>query len=130
MSATAPPESAPQRTLPRWLAPVADAVALVVFVLLGRREHGIDDGLGGVLTTLWPFVVGWFAVALATRLYRGPLRWDRWAITWVGGVAVGLVLRIAATDHSFVAAFAIVATLVIGAFTGGWRLVARIRRAR
>ncbi|MFZ4584803.1 MAG: DUF3054 domain-containing protein [Acidimicrobiia bacterium] len=120
----------PTRALPRWVPPAADTAAIVAFVLLGRREHGIDDGLSGVLGTLWPFLAGWFAVALLVGTYRQPPRWNRWAITWIGGVVLALVLRIAFTGHSFVLAFAIVATVVVGAFTGGWRLVARLTHAR
>jgi Protein of unknown function (DUF3054) len=72
---------------------------------------------------LWPFLVGWFVVALALQLYRAPL--DRWAIlagTWVAGTAIGLALRAGVTHRNTPIAFIIVAFIFIGLTTFGWRL--------
>jgi Protein of unknown function (DUF3054) len=81
---------------------------------------------------LWPFLVGWFVVALALRLYRSPL--DRWLIlgcTWVAGCAIALGLRAVVTDRSTPMAFIIVTYIFIGVTTFGWRLLvhglARVR---
>lgn len=117
----------PPRVLPGWLAPVADAVCLVAFVALGRQEHGsLGTGLGGLAGALWPFLAGWFGVALAVQLYRRPLAWNRWAVTLAGGVVVGMVLRIVFMGHSFVLIFVVITAGVLAAFTAGWRGIARI----
>jgi Protein of unknown function (DUF3054) len=119
----------------RALAAGIDLVCLAVFVALGRASHDISSGIGWYFTVLWPFLVGWFGIALALRLYRSPL--DRWLIlacTWVGGCAIALVLRAAVTGRSTPIAFIIVAYIFIGATTFGWRLlahaVARVRTRR
>ena len=102
----------------------ADAACLALFVALGRASHDISSGAGWYFTVLWPFLVGWFVVALALQLYRGPL--DRWVIlacTWVAGSVIGLVLRAAVTHRGTPIAFIIVAFLFIALTTFGWRLL-------
>ena len=119
----------------RALAAGIDLVCLALFVALGRASHDISSGIGWYLTVLWPFLVGWFGVALALRLYRSPL--DHWVIlacTWLGGCAIALGLRAAVTGRSTPIAFVIVAYVFIGAATFGWRLLAhglaRVRTRR
>jgi Protein of unknown function (DUF3054) len=120
---------------PRALAAGIDLVCLALFVALGRASHDISSGIGWYVTVLWPFLVGWFGVALALRLYRSPL--DRWVIlafTWGAGCAIALGLRAAVTGRSTPIAFVIVAYIFIGATTFGWRLLmhglARVRTRR
>jgi len=121
----------PAKLVPvRRLAPVLDFLSILVFVALGRREHELGYDLASALRTLWPFLVGWFAVALLTKLYLTP-SWGRWLITWLGGIVVALGLRATLGGHDFVLSFAIVATFATGAFTGGWRIVvAFVQRRR
>ncbi len=113
-------------------APVADAVCFVAFVFFGRDQHGIHGGLGWFLTVLWPLLVGWFVLALVTRLYtRADRMWLRLAVTWIAGVLLGLVLRQLLTSHgdSF-STFTVVVLAFIGLTTFGWRAVlVGIRRA-
>jgi hypothetical protein len=104
-------------------------------VALGRASHDISSGIAWYLTVLWPFLVGWFAVAVALRLYRSPL--DRWLIlacTWVGGCAIALGLRAVVTGRSTPIAFIIVTYIFIGVTTFGWRVLAhglaRVRTRR
>ena len=102
-------------------APAFDLLGLVVFVALGRREHDVDNGITGFATTLWPFAIAWFGVALATGLYRAPGGWRRAVLTWVIAVPIAISLRITFTDHDFVASFSIVALCVVGVLELGWR---------
>ncbi len=107
----------------RALAIGLDAVCLALFVALGRASHDISSGVGWYLTVLWPFLVGWFVVAVALQLYRAPL--DRWVIlacTWVAGSVIGLVLRASVTHRNTPVAFIIVTFIFIGVTTFGWRL--------
>jgi hypothetical protein len=107
----------------RALAVGVDTVCLALFVALGRASHDISSGIDWYVTVLWPFLVGWFVVALALQLYRAPL--DRWvvlAFTWVAGGVIGLALRAGVTHRSTPIAFIIVAFIFIGLTTFGWRL--------
>jgi DUF3054 family protein len=111
----------------RTLLPAAiDALCLAVFVVLGRESHDINSGIAWYLTVLWPFLLGWFVAALAVRLYATwPERWTLLAATWVGGIAIALVLRAVVTQRTTPVAFIIVAYAFIGLATFGWRLVVR-----
>ena len=113
------------------VAVVFDALALVAFVALGRANHHLHGSGGWFLTVLWPFVVGWFAVALATGLYAArSAPWRRAVATCLLGVALALVLRAAVTGRSTPVAFGVVALAFSSLTPLGWRAVARgVRRA-
>ena len=107
----------------RALAVGVDALCLAIFVALGRASHDIASGIDWYLTVLWPFLVGWFVVALVLQLYRAPL--DRWIVltcTWIAGSAIGLVLRATVTHRITPLAFIVVTFIFIGVTTFGWRL--------
>jgi hypothetical protein len=102
-----------------------DAICLIIFVLAGRQSHGLDSGAGWFLEVLWPFALGWFAVAAVAGLYTASSRRGRrLAATLVLGVALGLVIRAAATHRDTPAAFVVVAFGFITLTVVGWRLVA------
>jgi hypothetical protein len=107
-------------------AAAADALSVAVFVALGRESHDIDSGIAWYLTVLWPFLLGWFAAAATLRLYATwPNRWILLASTWVGGVAIAMVLRAVVTGRATPVAFVIVAYAFIGLLVFGWRLAVR-----
>jgi hypothetical protein len=114
------------------VAPAIDAVCLALFVALGRESHGIGRSVGWFFTVLWPFAAGWFAVALAVRLYTSATRpWLRLTVTWIAGLAVGLALRSAFTHRASFSTFAVVVYVFVGLATFGWRAVAiALRRLR
>jgi hypothetical protein len=114
------------------LAFVLDAALVLLFVLIGRRSHGEAAGIAGLLTTLWPFLVGLVVGWLVTWAWTRPL-----AIVWPGipiwlmTVALGMLIRTAfgqGVQPSFIA----VAAVVLGVFLVGWRLIALpfVRRRR
>lgn len=71
---------------------VADAVALVVFVLIGVRAHHEVGALDAVMRNAVPLELSWFTVAAVTGAYRRPgLRTLLW--TWVVAVPAGIVVR-------------------------------------
>lgn len=115
--------STPARSL--VIAPIIDAIALVVFVAAGRESHGLNEGAGWFLDVLWPLACGWFVVAAAVMLYarRGRVA-VRLAITIIAGIGAGLVLRATVTHRATPVAFVIVAFAFITMLTVGWRLVA------
>ena len=100
-------------------------------MLVGKGRHEIHEGLGWFATVLWPLVVGWFGVALVTRLYtRVTGGWAALAVTLVAGIAVAAVLRGAFTDRPYVSIFTVIALVFLGLVTFGWRLVASVVRRR
>lgn len=118
-------------------APVATAVALdvaliLVFVLIGRRNHEEALALGGIAQTAWPFLVGAAAGWLATRAWRSPFGlWPTGTVIWAATVGGGMLLRVV-SGQGVQPAFVIVAALTLAAMLLGWRLVALFvtRRSR
>jgi hypothetical protein len=109
-----------------------DVILVLVFVLIGRASHKEALSLLGILTTLWPFLVGLVIGHIVMRAWRSPLRivWTGIGI-WISTVVVGMLLRLA-SGQGVVLSFVIVATIVLGVFLLGWRGVALLvtRRSR
>lgn len=110
---------------------IVDAVFVLIFAVIGRASHQEDPG--GFLLTAWPFLVALvLGHALAALMGSGPRKpWSLlWGGTvWVVTVAGGMLLRIITGDTAQIA-FIIVATVVLGVFLVGWRLLAGFLRAR
>ncbi len=109
---------------------VADLVAVLVFVLLGRRSHDEGAALAGTVATAWPFAAG-AAVgeAAVVVLRRPPASLQAGVLVLAGAVGVGMPLRRLAgggTPLSFVA----VATIALAVLLLGWRLALRWRARR
>ncbi|MEU5882012.1 DUF3054 domain-containing protein [Spirillospora sp. NPDC047279] len=103
-----------------------DLCCLVVFVLIGRANHDDSGGLGGFLTTFWPFLVGLALGWGVTRAWREPFGVLPVGVgIWVTTVVAGMVLR-ALSGQGTAVAFVVVATLFTGATLVGWRAVARV----
>ena len=107
------------------LALLADAVLVLVFVLIGRASHDENPVLGA-LVTYWPFLVGLILGWIASRAWRAPLALVRtglpvWAIT----VAGGILLRLA-SGQGVQLSFIIVTCLVLAFFLLGWRAIAAL----
>ncbi|MFN8109205.1 MAG: DUF3054 domain-containing protein [Thermoleophilia bacterium] len=119
----------PRREL--LLAALADVVAVLVFVAMGRTSH--HESLTGLPGTAAPFLLGlvvaWAVVrpsraprAISTGLALGPLT-----------AGVGVALRVSAFHDSAATAFIVVAFVTLTVLIAGWRsamrLVAGARRA-
>ena len=109
---------------PRWrplLAFAVDLALVAVFVAIGRASHREDQR--DFVVTLWPFAVGLAAGWAATRGWRHPFAVVRTAIpAWLATVVLGMLLR-AATGQGVQPAFVVVASIVVGAFLLGWRVL-------
>lgn len=109
---------------------VVDVVCVLVFVAIGRASHEEAAGLGGFLSTAWPFLAGLGAGWGLLRAWQRPEGiWPVGAGVWVSTVVVGMVLR-ALAGQGTALAFVIVASVFLGAALLGWRLVARVVSAR
>ncbi|WP_299569956.1 DUF3054 domain-containing protein [uncultured Williamsia sp.] len=115
------------------LAAVADVVAVLVFVVIGRINH--DDGLTitGILSTLWPFLagtaVGWSVGYVVAHVHTDQIGAPHFrpervvpdgVITWICTVAIGMVLR-DQFGQGIAVSFIVVASIVLGLFLLGWR---------
>jgi hypothetical protein len=83
---------------------LADAAALVVFVLVGLRGHRVSS-VEAFLRNAAPLLGAWFLVSWWAGAYRRP-GWRSLVKTWIVAVPVGLLVR----------------TLIVGA-PGGARLL-------
>ena len=76
------------------LAFAADAVCILIFVAIGRRNHTEGVTLAGVAQTAWPFLVGLAAGWVLCRAWRAPTAVrPTGIIVWLSTVAIGMVLR-------------------------------------
>lgn len=113
----------------RTAAPVIDLACLALFVLIGRGRHDISDGIGWFFGVLWPLALGWFAAAIATRLYTDTSRpWLRLTGTWVFGMTLALVVRGLVLGRQPVSTFALVLFAFVALEIFGWRLIALLFR--
>lgn len=111
-----------------------DVAAVLVFVLIGRANHGEGETAAGIANTVWPFLAGLLAGwLLAARTHRRVDRLSGGTVVWIATVVGGLLLRVVA-GQGVAFAFVVVAAVVLGVFLLGWRaiseLVSRRRRGR
>ncbi len=112
------------------LALAADAACILVFVAIGRRNHGEGVTPAGIAETAWPFLTGLVAGWLLSRAWRQPTALRTAATVWPITIVVGMGIR-AATGTGIAASFILVATLVTGALLMGWRAaLAALARGR
>ncbi len=114
-----------------WLA--LDAVAVGLFVGIGRVVHSHGLSLGGLASTAWPFATGLLVGWLVLAAWRRPVRTVSGGLTvCVSTVSVGMTLRVVSGQGTAVA-FVLVAFGFLGSLMLGWRLVdivsSRSRRA-
>lgn len=103
-----------------------DACLVMLFALIGRASHVEGVTVLGVLSTAWPFlaglVLGWVVAWILRR------DWPREVIhavpIWLVTVVAGLTLRVLSGGGGAPLSFAVVATVVLGAFIVGWRALA------
>ncbi len=108
-----------------------DGVAIVTFILAGKGQHEIDEGIGWFFTVLWPLALGWGVVALLTKLYtRDNGIWLALLITLVGGILLGAIPRGLFTDRPYISIFTVVAISYIGVITFGWRAIGAVLISR
>ena len=114
----------------RNLAILLDVVCVLVFVISGRSAHAEAFALAGLARTAWPFLAGLACGELASLRWRSPLSlWPSGVVIVAVTVAVGMILRLV-SGQGIAAAFVVVATVFLGLFLLGWRLLARLATRR
>jgi hypothetical protein len=123
---TAASRTRPAARLHPVVAVIIDVCCVIVFVAIGRSAHHHGESAGGLASTAWPFLVGLGVGLLVTRAWRRPAAIVPAGIgAWLGTVAVGMLLRVAAGQGT-APAFIAVALCFLGLFLLGWRVVAAI----
>lgn len=112
------------------LALALDLVLIVVFAIAGRRTHEEGSAIGGTLVVAAPFLIGYVVAAAAVRLDRSPASLRRAVPAWLGGIALGMLLRGTAFDRGTAASFVVVAFVATGVLLLGWRVLALLARRR
>ncbi len=106
-------------------AALTDVLAVVLFVVLGRRSHDEGSTLSAIFGVAAPFLIGLAAGWVVARAWRAPMALRTGVTVWAVTVVLGMVLRHWAWDRGTAASFIVVATLVLGTFLVGWRALAR-----
>ena len=106
-----------------------DVVAVVLFVVIGRRNHHeTGNAVVGALRIVAPFLIALIIGWLAARADRDPMSIRSGVVVWACTVVVGLAVRRLVFQRGIAIAFIIVATVTLGVFLVGWRAVARAMR--
>ena len=112
----------------KYAPALIDVVLVIVFAALGRASHDEGVDLVGLASTAWPFLAGLTAGWIATAaLYKE--KFDPWLVVptgvlaWLSTVVVGMLLRVV-TGQGTAGSFIVVASIVLGVFLLGWRLLA------
>jgi hypothetical protein len=105
-----------------------DALAVVVFVIIGRRSHDEGSALGGIVAVSAPFLlalgVAWLAGGRWRRSANSAMDVRFGLCVWAVTVILGLLARRFLFARSTAASFVVVASIVLGLFLVGWRAVA------
>ncbi|HEY6422502.1 MAG TPA: DUF3054 domain-containing protein [Pseudonocardiaceae bacterium] len=105
------------------IAASADVLAVLVFAAVGRRTHGEEGAVVGLLATAGPFLVGLALAWALARAWRAPLALRTAALVWPVTVVAGLVVR-AGVIGRLPLSFALVVALSLGVLLLGWRAAA------
>ena len=121
-------EAPTKQVRPRDIAVVllGDVAVFLVFVILGKTEHGTIQSMA-LLRTALPFAIVWCVISPWLGAYRTctlyNLRTTAWRIPliWLLCGLVALLVRALLTDRPLTPAFAVVAVAVQGALLVSWR---------
>jgi len=112
-----------------WSA-VADAMSIVIFVAIGRKNHDEGEAASGIFRVAAPFLLALLVGWVITRAWKEPLSQRSGVLISLTTIVLGMLLRNIVFDDGTATAFIIVATVFLGTLLNGWRLLARTRLAR
>lgn len=101
-----------------------DLVAVLAFVVIGRRSHEEGLAAAGLVRTAAPFIVALVVGWVVTRAWSSPVRLRTGVGLSAVTVAFGMVLRRWVIGDGTATSFVIVATVFLLATLVGWRLIA------
>jgi hypothetical protein len=112
------------------IAALADIVAIVVFVAIGRNNHKEGETVDAIFTVAAPFLIALAVGWIAARAWTRPMQVETAFVIWPITVALGMLLRNLVFDRGTALPFIIVATIVTGVFLVGWRMLAAAAERR
>ena len=104
---------------------IVDAVAVVVFVVVGQRNHDGSSDIYGIINLAAPFLIALGTSWAILRTWRGPFNRASFVATWAITVVGGLFLRRVIFDRGIAMAFIIVTVISLGLLLGLGRLLSR-----
>jgi hypothetical protein len=107
------------------VAGALDVASILVFVVIGRRNHDEGVTVGGIAETAAPFLFGLGLAWLVVRAWRRPTSVFTGLLIWPITVLVGMIVRNLVFDDGTATSFVIVTTVFLGATLVGWRVVAK-----
>ncbi len=107
----------------RWYW-VLDVVVVLLFVVIGREDHGFVSDFSDYLRVASPFLIGLGLTIFAVRAWRKPLDWRTGTALALGTLLLGMLVRRFVFDSGTARAFIIVSAAFFIAGMVGWRLVA------
>jgi uncharacterized protein YacL len=108
-----------------------DLTCVLVFVLIGRRQHEQGSAASEIVKTALPFLIGLVVAWLLARpMWNAPTAVRTGVVLWLVTLVVGMLLRRFAFDRGTATAFVIVATLFLALTLVGWRVATAQVRAR
>ncbi len=99
------------------------ALAVLVFVTIGRDTHDGGIDAAAIIETAAPFMIALVAGWVASKAWNTPTDIKTGLTVWPVTVILGMVLRRLFFDRGTAAAFIIVATTFLGVALVGWRAV-------
>jgi hypothetical protein len=103
---------------------LVDILAVLIFVIIGRDNHGEENTLLGILGTSAPFLIALAVAWLALRLLKIRRRLTTALFVWAVTVGGGLTLRNVAFGDGTAFSFIVVTTITLGVLIVGLRLLA------
>jgi hypothetical protein len=83
----------------QWILILGDLVVLLIFFVMGKREHNMEISLGSVLTSAYPFLIAWLVIGFIFGVFN-PERYRTWMgfiiktlSAWVIAGLLGMTLR-------------------------------------
>ena len=104
---------------------IVDAVAVVVFVVVGQRNHDGSSDIYGIINLAAPFLIALGTSWAILRTWRRPFNRASFVATWAITVVGGLFLRRVIFDRGIAITFIVVAVISLGLLLGLGRLLSR-----
>ena len=117
----------------RLVLAVGDAVAIVLFAVIGLMSHDEGVTVGGLARNAVPILIVWFAAAPVLGTYRRPslgTLLPTWAVSVIGGVLLRKLVFGRPADIGDLPVFLAVTLAVTLAFLLAWRGIAALTLKR
>lgn len=121
------------RNSARWILLIGDLITLILFIIIGQRDHGTVNHIHpvlGVLSASWEFALVWLVVGWPLGAFPRVEEWTtrvlltRPVTVWLAAAPLGLLLRSWTLHRLNIPTLFLAATLGFGlVFLLAWRLL-------